>query len=318
MIDLIELRDRRVVFGWLVLLVILAAASYRLVLRRPGPTVWRYKVAVGDLRNTVESSGVVKPKNRVEILPPLDGRVEQVLVDQGQGVEKGKIMAWMSSTERAALLDATVAQGGKDQEQWQKSYRPTPILAPVGGLVIERNVVEGQTVTRGKLLFVLADRLIVKARVDESEIAKIRVGQSARIVTDAFPQAPFQARVHLVDYQSRDAGGVSAYEVELEPASLPEGLRSGMTARVEFLAGEKKGVLLLPVAAVGDARDSDVELTAMTPQGQIRGTVRLGLSDGVHVEVVGGLREGDEVLVKAPDFSAGGIRGLLDPRRRDR
>ena len=65
--------------------------------------VRKVKAARGDLRVTISSTGEVKPQNRVEIKPPVTGRVEEVLVKEGQTVTQGEVLAWMSSTERAAL-----------------------------------------------------------------------------------------------------------------------------------------------------------------------------------------------------------------------
>src|SRR5712692_7981698 len=62
-------------------------------------------VARGDLQVKVLSTGVVEPENRLEIKPPVSGRVEDILVDEGYKVKKGQTLAQMSSTERAALLD---------------------------------------------------------------------------------------------------------------------------------------------------------------------------------------------------------------------
>ena len=53
---------------------------------------------------------------------------------------KGQILAWMSSTERAALMDAARSKGPEEVSRWEELYRPTPILAPIRGTVISRNI----------------------------------------------------------------------------------------------------------------------------------------------------------------------------------
>src|SRR3989338_7639221 len=62
------------------------------------------KVEHGSINVTVLSTGTVTPQNRLEIKPPISGRIERILVREGQRVGKGQMIAWMSSTERAALL----------------------------------------------------------------------------------------------------------------------------------------------------------------------------------------------------------------------
>ena len=87
------------------LAVIGTIAWYAIRGRSEKTTYKEFKVTRGDIRQTILASGTVKPENRLEIKPPIAGRVEQVLVNEGQKVRKGQILAWMSSTERAALLD---------------------------------------------------------------------------------------------------------------------------------------------------------------------------------------------------------------------
>ncbi|MCK7497341.1 MAG: efflux RND transporter periplasmic adaptor subunit [Comamonadaceae bacterium] len=101
------------------------------------------QVTRGDIDVTVLSVGVVQPRNRLEIKPPIPGRVEQVLVPEGRSVARGTVLAWMSSTERAALLDAARGKGPEEVKRWEELYRATPILAPIDGTVILRNVEPG-------------------------------------------------------------------------------------------------------------------------------------------------------------------------------
>src|SRR6185369_15253119 len=102
-------------------------------------------------------------RNRVEIKPPISGRIEQLLVEEGQKVQAGQILAWMSSTDRAAILDAARAQGPEVFAKWQDDYKPTPVVSPLSGVVILRNVVVGQTVDSSIVVYALADVLMAYA-----------------------------------------------------------------------------------------------------------------------------------------------------------
>ena len=68
-------------------------------------------VAYGSIENIISTTGTVQPQNRLEIKPPIGGRIEKILVKEGDKVKIGQTLVWMSSTERAALLDAARAQG---------------------------------------------------------------------------------------------------------------------------------------------------------------------------------------------------------------
>ena len=96
------------------------------------------KVQLADITVEVQSTGIVQPQNRLEIKPPIPGRVERILTNEGDFVEKGEILAWMSSTERAALIDSARARGKDEVEKWEQIYRETPILAPITGMIIQK------------------------------------------------------------------------------------------------------------------------------------------------------------------------------------
>jgi len=81
--------------------------------KRKGESTRTVTVATGKIERAVESTGEVTPLNRVEIKPPISGRMEELLVDEGSIVKKGQTLAWMSSSDRAAILDAARAGGAR-------------------------------------------------------------------------------------------------------------------------------------------------------------------------------------------------------------
>ena len=84
------------------------------------------KVELKTLRRTVESTGEVRPDNRLEVKSPIAGRIETLLVNEGDLVEKGQIVAWISSTERATLLDTARAKGADELKYWEEIYKAAP------------------------------------------------------------------------------------------------------------------------------------------------------------------------------------------------
>jgi ABC-type multidrug transport system fused ATPase/permease subunit len=88
----------------------------------------------------------VKPQNRLEIKPPINGKIEKIFVKEGDKVKTGELLATISSTERTALLDTALMQDSGTVKYWQGIYNTTPILAPIDGVVIVKAVEPGQTV----------------------------------------------------------------------------------------------------------------------------------------------------------------------------
>src|ERR1700733_12367316 len=82
----------------------------------------------GTIEETVNATGSVSPLNRVEIKSTMSGRIEKLLVNEGAKVNQGQIIAWMSSTDRAAILDGARAQGPDVLKKWQDVYKATPII----------------------------------------------------------------------------------------------------------------------------------------------------------------------------------------------
>ncbi|MFH1045560.1 MAG: HlyD family efflux transporter periplasmic adaptor subunit [Candidatus Omnitrophota bacterium] len=258
---------------------------------------------IGSIQSFISTTGVVEPQNRLEIKPPINGRIEEILVREGEKVTLGQTLAWMSSTERAALLDASRAQGAESLKYWQDAYKATPLIAPIDAEVIVRSVEPGQTVTSSDAIVVLSDRLIVKAQVDETDIGKVKVGQEATISLDAYPEIKVEAKVDHISYESETVNNVTIYEVDILPQSVPEVFRSGMSANVEIVENSKEGILLIPLAAVEQKKEGNfVQIGQGKGKKTLQREVTLGIADAENVEVLSGLSADDKILVVTQNY----------------
>ncbi len=252
----------------------------------------------GNIRIFISTAGTVQPQNRLEIKPPVNGRIEKILVKEGDKVKTGQTLAWMSSMERAVLLDAARAQGEETLKYWQEAYKPTPLIAPIDGEVIVRSVEPGQTVASGDAVIVLSDRLIVKAQVDETDIGKVKPSQTAIIGLDAYPQIKVKARVDHISYESRIVNNVITYEVDILPERVPEVFRSGMSANVDITERSRKNVLLIPLdAAKKEGEENFVLLSRGKGKQPVKRKVELGMFDERNVEIISGVEAADKILI---------------------
>ena len=253
----------------------------------------------GDITLTIQSTATVRPQNRLEIKPPISGRIEEVLVQEGDTVKAGQVIVWMSSTDRAALLDAARAHGTNELAHWQDIYKATPLVAPLDGEIISRAMEPGQTATPADAILVMSDQLIVEAQVDETDLAHIRLGQKASVSLDAYPTKTFDAAVSHIAYEAETVDNVTIYKVDVLPEKMPEFVRSGMTANVTFVADTAEGALLVPAEAVHDeGGKKNVYLPSHgDPQKPMHHEVKVGLTDGKNVEIKEGLAPGDRVLI---------------------
>ena len=286
-----------IALGVILLLTIIATLWWWQRDRNAAPTYREATTTRGRIELAVQSTGTVRPRNRIEIKPPLAGRAEEVVVREGQSVKKGQVLLWMSSSERAALIDAARARGPEEVKRWEEFYRATPVVAPIAGTVIQRTVEPGQSFAATDPLLVIADRLLVEAQVDETDIAKIRVQLPARIQLDAYPEDIVAATVSAVAYEAKTVNNVTTYTVDVLPTKVPPAMRSGMTATVSFVLATKENVLQIPSHAL---RDKDGQKAVLVPDAKDaprEQAVEIGLSDGRQTEILSGLVEGDKLLV---------------------
>ncbi|MDD4908323.1 MAG: efflux RND transporter periplasmic adaptor subunit [Candidatus Omnitrophica bacterium] len=259
--------------------------------------------SVGAIQTFISTTGTVLPENRLEIKPPVSGRVESILVQEGQKVKAGQVLALMSSTERAALLDAARGQGEEVLKYWENVYKAISLLSPIDGEVIVATTQPGTTVTTSDAVVVLSDRLIVRAQVDETDIGKIKLKQEAIITLDAYPDIKIKAVVDHIYYESETVNNVTVYKVDLIQESTPEFFRSGMNATIDFIEQSREKALLLPVEAVRKEKDESYVLLKENGNGNpVKRVVKLGITDDKNYEIISGLDSADTVFVTTKKY----------------
>jgi membrane fusion protein, macrolide-specific efflux system len=259
--------------------------------------------AIGSIHTVISTTGTVLPKNRLEIKPPVAGRIESVLVKEGENVKIGQTLAWMSSTERAALLDAARGKGEEQLKYWQETYKPIALLAPIDGQIIVATTQPGQTVTTSDAIVVLSDQLIVRAQVDETDIGKVKLGQKATITLDAYPDTIINAKVDHIYYESETSNNVTIYKVDLIPDEVPSFFRSGMNATVDFNVEARDDVLLVPVNAVYKENDENyVLLKKEGSQNPVKRVIKIGITDDKNYEVLSGVTAGDTLVITTTKY----------------
>ena len=123
-------------------------------------------------------------------------------------------------------------------------------MAPIDGTIILKNIESGQTFSNTDAILVMSDRLTVKAQVDETDIAQIKLKQPAEIVLDAYPESKISGQVDQIAFEAKQVNSVTTYVVDVLPDQTPEFMRAGMTANVTFSIDSKQNVLLIPNEAL--------------------------------------------------------------------
>ncbi len=284
-----------------VFLVLGIIITYQLKGKKEKIAVIKYTphtVATADVREVIDTTGEVSALNRVEIKPAVAGRVDKLLVNEGDTVKKGQVLAYLSSSDRVAILDAVRANPKEDLKNWEDTYKATPVISPMKGKIILRNVVEGQTISTSDILYALADELIVKASVDEADIGKIKNGQRAVITLDAYKDVPINGKVFQILEEGKNVSNVITYYVKIRPEKTPEFFKSLMTANIDIIVKEKENAVVIPWDSFSEAADGKTYVLTGDNMQQTKRFIETGILDGDNVEVVSGLSAGDSILVK--------------------
>ncbi|MDR1017407.1 MAG: efflux RND transporter periplasmic adaptor subunit [Lachnospiraceae bacterium] len=259
------------------------------------------KLQPRDLVMEFRVAGGVTSRNMIPIKSPVPGRIEKILVNEGDPVEKGQIVFWMSSIERAAMIDAARAVSKNEYERWQNIYKPTPVVAPTKGFIIRREKEPGQTITQAEAVLRMSDDLIVTVNIDETDFRYIKIGDKVRMFLDAYPSQYFEGIIEHVSYDAAFINNVIVYEVRIKPLKKPEMFRSGMTATTIIVADSKEGAMSIPTVFI--TTDKNGKKTVVVKTGNARSPkfetreVKTGISSRKYTEIVSGLKPYEIVVI---------------------
>ncbi len=179
------------------------------------------------------------------------------------------------------------------------------ITSPVDAIVLTRTVEPGSMAQPGHVLLTLAAQggIRIDANVDEKNLRLLTPGMAARAVADAYPGQSFDARLSYIAPAVDPQRGT--VEVRLAVPKPPVFLRPDMTVSVELVGGTKAQALVLPSGAVHDADREAPWVLALQGGRAVRVPIKLGLRGIGSVEIVAGLKEGDEVIPQTEKAVAG-------------
>lgn len=226
------------------------------------------------------------------------------------------------SYENARLSMAQAKQQISVQEQnvqkAQTNLGYATITAPIDGIVLSKEVEEGQTVASAMTtptLFIIAKDLTdmrVIADIDEADIGGVKEGQRVSFAVDAYPEDVFEGSVTQVRQQATTESNVVTYQVVIAAPNDDLKLKPGLTANVTIYTMEKKNVLTVPAKALRFTpnelllkdNESIKDCNAPTKVWQKEGDVfkaipvTVGVSNGMLTEITSGLKGGEVIVTE--------------------
>ena len=233
----------------------------------------------GPAIDAVYATGVVEPIDYARFGATVAGRVDELLVDEGDEVRKGEVVARLDDRQpRARLQDARArltmaeaeiardqtlmsrgvlavqtlerAQQERDQaaaavDLFARQLEDYTVLSPLAGTVMKRNVEPGETVPANAVMFEISStaRKRIAADVDERDIAGVKLGAALAAHADGFPDEAFEAKVTNIRRQGDASSRTFRVEADL-PADTK--LMIGMTVDVDIVISQRANALLVP------------------------------------------------------------------------
>ena len=214
------------------------------------------------------------------------------------------------SKAQVAQANAQIAQAKAALDNAEENLRYATITSPINGEVLSKDVEVGDAVSsilvlgsQATLVMTLGDtsEVYVRGKVDESDIGKVYLGQSARIVVESFKDKTFQGKVTKISPLGVEKDNVTTFEVRVSIQNSTGELRANMSANAEVILEEKKNVLLVPEGALVFDKGKNPSVEIPDPKadaGRKKVAVKLGISNGVKAEIQSGLNEGQKVILQ--------------------
>jgi HlyD family secretion protein len=230
-------------------------------------------------------------------------------LEQAENRQRAARSQLLVSRARVAEADANVSQARANVERAEEELANATIKAPIRATVLTRDVELGSPVSsilnlgaNATLVLTLGDieKVFVRGKVDEADIGRVRLGQSARITTETFRDKMFEGRVTQISPIGVEKDNVTTFEVEVSIDNPGQELKANMTANAEIILEQHPDSLLLPEAAVtyDEKRNTFVEVADPgAKNGRRKVGVKLGVGNGTKIQVVSGVKPGDKVVL---------------------
>ena len=303
-----------------------------------------------DIKSTVEATGTIRPVDSVEVSSKITARINSVLVKENDTVTAGQVVATLDGKDyeakrdqaqyrvtntrakynRMSYLESIGAKSKSDLEDAEYNYdtaqstleeansdaSETIITAPISGIVVGEPKTAGTMAVQGSdnptVIMRIADlsKKQIKAKVDETDIGNIRIGQEATFTVDAFTDKKFTARVSKISQtdvtnswdtslsssSASSSTSVIYYYVTLDVDDPENLLLPAMTARVVINTADRNDALVVPLSTLKTDAAGSYVLVLQEDGTQETRYVETGIYSDEYVEILSGLSEGERVV----------------------
>jgi membrane fusion protein, multidrug efflux system len=302
--------------------------------------------SIGSISSYLNASANLVSEFEVKVLAETEGRITDLLVEEGQRVRKGQplviinrddaIIAINKAQVRAenarvtfnrakgmsetglmsqsdfdkTNLDLKVAEQELAEAKWR--LEKTTVRAPFDGRVTERVVSAGQHVRPAEALFTIADfdTLITRIFVPEREAMGLTVGREVKLRLRADPNVVFAGRIRQISPVVDTATGT--VKLTIDAVKPPALARPGAFVNVDIVRDTRSGALIVPrESVVREVRQAHVFI--VDGETAVKREVTIGLEENGHVEITSGIKAGEKVIVAGQGSLKDGSKVKITP-----
>lgn len=295
-----------------------------------------YEVHPRDLSRVIQVSASVEPFRTIRLASRTEGVLTEVMVEAGDRVQAGQVLARIDVREQRAELsrsqarldekranfermeqlkerdyiDAASYEGaraeleiaGSEVELWRTRVDFGNVASTIDGTVVGRYIEPGEAISRHEPLFSIADlsSLVLRPGVSELDVGNLRMGDAVVLYIDAVSrQVPVPGVIRRIFPAAEVDSRLITVEIEI-PDALAAGVRPGFLARAQLLVDSRDGVLAVPAGSVAESSDEHFVMVVNGDDRLERRVIEPGILRGPWREVLGGLENGEVVVSANP------------------
>ena len=282
-----------------------------------------YQASLNQYSGQLQRDQAILDKDRADL-----ARYQKLAAQNSIARQQAEDQAYVVHQDEGTVkLDQGLVEGAKLNLEY------TDIISPVDGIVVSRNITQGQTVASSfqtPTLFLIATdlkKMEVDTNVSESDVGGMKVGDEATFTVDAYASRVFHGKVSQVRQSPQTVQNVVTYDVVVSVDNSDLALMPGMTASTQIVVDQRKDALRVPdqglryapggLAAVasGTPADGRKQVWVLRDGRPVAVPITPGLDDGNFTEIVAGdLRPGDQLITAESRATAGAASALPQPR----
>ncbi|MFO7815188.1 MAG: efflux RND transporter periplasmic adaptor subunit [Halanaerobiales bacterium] len=273
------------------------------------------EVTTGSMKKTIPVSGNIFPIEEHGLSFSTQGTVSSVKLEEGETISKGDILIELKNNkEKLELVRAennyenlqingtenAIEEARLNYEIAEENLKETQLKAPYSGVVTELLVQKGDYINSGQKVATLIDNTNyeVDAKIDESELADLEIGQDVEISMEALPGLELTGQLTEISSKAESTSGVVTVPITVLIDSVNNSFKPGLSADMDIIVKVVNDEIIIPVTAIVNREGKKLVQKVVDEETEMV-EVETGLTDGLRIVVQSGLKAGEEIIANS-------------------